>query len=350
MITIFIATALMEAFSALFLFRYFAAIDYFLYPSGFSTAFLIKKATRRLHTVVSSEPSPLFIPDKELGYTTIPGRYRVRFALDGESLLFTLTVSKPGIRATAYTKHLQGRSMYVFGDSFILGWGNNDEHSVPWLLQQKFPSYDVVNLAQAGYGITHAVIQHKAMSSKMRLDDIVILPYAEFYLVRNFGAPSWMNILSRGLERNLGRKEAFLNAAYPVARSARDGTLLIEHIKHCERNREYCERSDPPQSEMIDATKAIIDYFAKVDARVVFAYVEGRDNSPVVKHARDQGLAVVDIRLRRRTPEWDNFEPFDSHPGPRAQYNFFDKLANALVQKGVIAPLNPKVVCCAESN
>ena len=40
----------------------------------------------------------------------------------------------------------------------------------------------------------------------------------------------------------------------------------------------------------------------------MFTYVEGADDNLVVKHARDRGLAVIDIRLNRNTPEWDNFE------------------------------------------
>jgi hypothetical protein len=69
-LTIIIAATLMEAFSALVLFRYFLAINYFFYPSGLATTFLIKKNSGRFHPIFSTTPSPLFIPDKELGFTT----------------------------------------------------------------------------------------------------------------------------------------------------------------------------------------------------------------------------------------------------------------------------------------
>jgi hypothetical protein len=336
-VTILIMATLMEAFSALLLFRYFSAINYFFYPRGLATAFLINKTLKKFHPIFSTDPSPLFLPDKALGYTTIPGRYRVGITLDTETLFFTYTVSKPGVRATAYTETQQPNSIYVFGDSSVLGWVNNDEHSMPWLLQQKFPHYNVINLAQPGYGIVQAMIQYQAMANKINSNDVIVLPYAQYYLERNYGTPNWMKLVSIGIQQNLGRREAFLDAGYPVVRVTRDGNLVIERLKYCEQNPTYCDGPEPEQSLEIEATKAIIDYFAEAKAKVVFTYIDGGDDDPVVKHAGDRGLTVIDIRLNQKSPEWDNFVPFDTHPGPRAQYNYFDKLANGLVAKRVIS-------------
>jgi hypothetical protein len=326
---------LMEAFAALFLFRYFSAVNYFFYPSGFATAFLIKKSLGKVHPVFSAEPSPLFVADEQLGYTTVPGRYRVGITLNNETLGFTFTVASPGVRATDYTEGHQPNSIYVFGDSSVLGWVNNDEHSMPWLLQQKFRSYKVVNLAQVGYGIVQAMIQYQGIGNKVSAKDVIILPYAEYYLERNYGTPRWMR--SMGVEQALGRRTGFLEAGYPVVRLTPEGKLVVEHLKYCEQDPAYCARPDPAQSDMVEATKAILDFFAQAKAKVVLTYIDGADDDPVVKYAEDCGLTVIDIRLKRNSPEWDNFVPFDTHPGPRAQYNYFTKLANALVARGIIS-------------
>jgi len=336
-LTIVIMVALIEAGSALVLFRYFSAINYFFYPSGLATIFLIKKSLGRFHPVFSTTPSPLFTPDKELGYTTVPGRYRVGVTLNAETLFFTFTVPKQGMRATAYTETHQPNSIYVFGDSFMLGWVNNDEHSIPWLLQQKFPNYNVVNLAQPGYGIVQALIQHRAMANKITSNDVIVLPYAQFYLERNYGAPNWMKVMSIGVEHSLGRSEEFADAGYPVVRVTREGKLAIENLKYCQRAPANCDGPDPDPSLMVEATKRIIDYFAQTEAKVVFTYFDGGDDDPVVRHAENRGLTIIDIRLGRQPSEWDNFLPFDTHPGPRAQYNYFDKLTNALLAKGIIS-------------
>jgi hypothetical protein len=38
------------------------------------------------------------------------------------------------------------------------------------------------------------------------------------------------------------------------------------------------------------------------------------------------------IRLNRASPEWDDFGAFDGHPGPIAQFNFFQKLAAVVLE------------------
>jgi len=340
-ITAAIAAALLELFSSLFLFRYHSAKEAAFVPTGSSTIYLAEKALRISPFAVtpSIDNPPLYIMDSDLGFTTLPGQYRIGFTAGTKTRFFHYTVAKRGIRATSYKQTHRPHSIFLFGDSVVLGWGNNDEHSMPWLLQAKFPNYNVLNFAQTGYGITHALIQYRAMADRVTPDDLVILPYADYYLARNYGAPSWIRTLSNGLENNLGGKKRLSKAVYPVARSTKDGDLAIEYIQiSCELNDGYCERPDPPQSEMIEATKASTRFLRKMNPEVVLAYLNGADGDPVVKYAREIGLRVIDIRLDQGTPEWDDFGQFDAHPGPTAQYNYFRKLSKALIEDRIIVP------------
>jgi hypothetical protein len=340
-LTVAIAAMLLELFSSLFLFRYYSAKEVSFFPTGASTIYLARKALRisPFHATASIDHPPLYIIDGGLGFTTIPGQYRVGFRVGTKTRFFTYTVVKRGIRATSYAETHQPHSIIVFGDSNVLGWGNNDEHSMAWLLQARFPNYNVLNLAQTGYGITHAVIQYRTMADHITPNDLVVLPYADYYLVRNYGAPSWMRTLYTGLENTVTGKERLSKAAYPVARSTKDGGLAIEYIPmSCELNEAYCKRPDPAQSEMIEATKAIIHFFRDIRAKVVLAYLSGADGDPVVKYAREIGLHVIDIRLDKQTPEWDDSGQFDSHAGPRAHYNWFKKLSQAVIENRIITP------------
>ena len=55
---------------------------------------------------------------------------------------------------------------------------------------------------------------------------------------------------------------------------------------------------------------------------------------------KSQEILVADIRPREGLYETDDLLPFDSHPGPIAQYNFFRKLADFLEGNGLVeAPL-----------
>jgi hypothetical protein len=340
-IMIAIMAFLMESFSALFLFRYYAAVESSFFPAGLSTIYLAKKALKLplFEVTRSIDKSPLYTVDDRLGYTTNPGRYRVGFSVGNQTHSFTITFVRPGTRATSYTEIQRPRSIIVFGDSVMLGWGNNDEQSMPWLLQQKFQNYNVINLAQTGYGITHAVIQYRLMTDAVTSNDLVILPYAHYYLVRNYGAPSWMQAITVGVEQDLTGKKWLADARYPVARAAANGGLSIEYIGlSCTGNKAYCAAPEPAASDMVAATNAIISFFSRAKAKVLFAYFDGPDGDPVVEHARTVGLKVVDIRLDKRGPEWSDLGRFDPHPGPTAQYNFFRKLSAFLVEHRLIVP------------
>jgi hypothetical protein len=141
-----------ELIAAYMLYRYSALKQTALQPTGLVSVYLVEKALRipAFHPVSSVEPAPLFVPDDRLGYTSSPGRHLVSISLGRKTMSFVMTVPQRGERATSYEELARAHSIYVFGDSFVLGWGNNDEQTMPWLLQQRFPDYRVVNLAQDG--------------------------------------------------------------------------------------------------------------------------------------------------------------------------------------------------------
>ena len=322
-----------ELIAAYMLFRYGALKQVAFQPTGLASVYLVEKALKipAFHPVASVDPAPLYVPDERLGYISTPGRHRVSISLGRKTLSFVVTVPRPGERATSYEDLSRPHSIYVFGDSFMLGWGNNDEHTMPWLLQQRFPDYRVVNLAQDGYGITQAVLQYQQLRDSLTAGDLLILPYGEFYLQRDYGAPSWMRMLSQGLEQRLGAGDGMAAARYPVIRPGGGGELRIDYLSiSCARNGDYCSKPDPDREVMVDATKSIIRYFAAERRPLVLAFFEGRDDDSVIAYARELGLPIADIRLNRASPEWDDFGAFDGHPGPISQFNFFRKLAAVL--------------------
>jgi hypothetical protein len=43
-------------------------------------------------------------------------------------------------------------------------------------------------------------------------------------------------------------------------------------------------------------------------------------------------MQVIDIRLDRGSPEWDDFGQFDPHAGPKAHFAWFSRLSQGLSQ------------------
>jgi hypothetical protein len=126
------------------------------------------------------------------------------------------------------------------------------------------------------------------------------------------------------------------DALWPVARS-KGGELAIEYLDmDCSKNGQYCKQDDPNPAVVIEATQKIIAFFSKVGAKVVLAYLSGSDSDPVIAYARQLGMTIVDIRLDTKSPEWDDFGRFDRHPGPIAQYNYFRKLSQGLLDNKLI--------------
>jgi hypothetical protein len=327
-LTILICIVMLESFSSLFLFRYFSVTETAFLPTGPASTYLVEKALKiwPFRTIELIEPSPIYIDDERLGYSSKPGKYRISLSVGSKTYRFSITVPQSGLRATAYRKIEAPLAMYIFGDSFVFGWGNNDEQTMPWLLQQKFPQYEVFNLAQNGYGITQAILQYEQMKSFIKKEDIIILPYADYYLIRNYGAPSFLRANPYKGERR-----------WPAIRSKNDGGWTVNYITmDCNKNSKYCEQKDPDQSVLIEATQRIIGYFSKIPSKVVLMYLNGMDDDKVVSYARQVGMPVVDVRLDRKSPQWDDFLPFDGHPGPIAQYNYFERLARGLTEKHLV--------------
>jgi hypothetical protein len=329
-----------ELIAAYMLFRVGALHQSAFQPTGLASIYLMEKALKipTFRPVSSVEPAPYLVPDERLGYVSTPGRHRVSTSVGRKTLSFIVTVPRTGERATTYVDVSRSHDMYVFGDSFMLGWGNNDEHTMPWLLEQRFSDYRVVNLAQIGYGITQAILQYQQLRDQLRQGDLLILPYADFYLVRDYGAPSWMRTMSQGAERRLGASDMTL-ARYPVTRPGSDGEPRIEYLNiSCTRNGDYCDKPDPDRETLVNATKSIIRFFAAEKRQLVLAFLQGADDDPVISYARDLGLPIADIRLDHASPEWDDFGVFDGHPGPLAQFNYFEKLSRMLVEQHILKP------------
>jgi hypothetical protein len=330
-----------ELMAAYLLFRYSAAEQTALHPTGLASVYLVEKTLKipLFRQVSRVEPAPLYVADERLGYVATPGRHRITISVGKKSLSFVMTVPRAGERSTGYIDTPRARSIYVFGDSFVLGWVNNDEQTMPWLLQQRFPDYRVVNLAQNGYGLTQAVLNYQRLRDRLQTGDVLILPYADFYLQRDYGAPGWMRSLSRGIEQRLGGNDAMAGARYPVTRPGADGLPTIRYLAiSCSAPGNGCEGAEPDRATMAESTKSILRFFAAEKHPVMLAFLQGAADDPVVAYARSLGMPVADIRLDRATGEWDDFGIFDGHPGPIAQFHYFEKLSRALLECHLLGP------------
>lgn len=296
-----------------------------------------------LHTVsVSSDPSPLYIYDENLGYTMAPGLYRITLANlrdDPPDLYkFWATVEAEGSRATSHVPRCSERNVWVFGDSVVWGWGNNDEQTFPWLLQARYPHVHFLNYAQNGYGTIHALVQVRALAGRIDADDLVIVGYQSYLNRRNVASPSRLRAIDTG-RWSVQHAE---RARHPYG-VLEDGGLRVEFVGlSCANNDGWCDQPDPPDEDMVAVTKAIFAAIrAETEATLVVAFMEGEDDDPVVAFLREQNVPVADARPRAGIYQIDDFAPFDSHPGPLAQYHYHRKIAQFLEQQNYLDRAGP---------
>lgn len=161
-----------------------------------------------------------FMPHPKLGYINHPGKFKV--TLNNSSYSFNVTNLDNSLRVTrALDTHdgtYSNKEIWIFGDSFTYGWGVNNEETYPWLLQEEFTNYKVLNFGISGYGPLHSLIQFKEAIKNNEKPCLVILAYASFHDMRNTS--------SRSRGKRLKRLDkANWNLIEPYVRIDRKGIL-----------------------------------------------------------------------------------------------------------------------------
>ncbi len=237
-------------------------------------------------------PRSPYGPEPLLGYGDREGVYTVTLTqpATGASHAFDLTVDHSGRRITSlHPERYAGRpEVWVFGDSYVYGWGNDDTATFPYLLQQGLPELRVLNFADNGYGNIHGLLQlRRALSMPdQRPPAIVVAAYADYLKVRNVAAPSRLQTFAAADPRRWdGDVELF---RHPRGR-LRAGRLEVDYVPLFDSR----PGPDPTDAEQIAVTQQILtEMYVAADAsgaRSVLAFLEGADTDEVVTHARNLG-------------------------------------------------------------
>jgi hypothetical protein len=271
-----------------------------------------------------------------LGYTQLPGRFTVFFwdtSFVSNHLPNTLRITHP---LETYGEAKTKDEVWIFGCSFTEGWGLKDDETYPWLMQEKFPEYEIVNFGVGGYGTIHSLIQFReALAAKT--PKVAVLAYANFHDERNtFSRQRQKWVVTA---RNLGP------IAQPYARFDGQGNLqylfgagdykefplmrysALAHYIEIKYN-QLEERSIHSH----DVSKALILEMAKIanehHVKFVVAGIASSDGTlDMLNFAREHGISSIDISVDLKAPA---NRLSDGHPSAVANRQFADKLAGFL--------------------
>jgi len=274
----------------------------------------------------ATPPMP-FQADPIYGRSFRPGTYVIVFCPTARTppvkYRWTVTIERDGGRRTAYERSDHPRRVLLLGDSFVFGWGLNDEQTASWLLQSYFANqYTVQNISFGGWGTTEELITVRRFADSLGQDDVVILGYADYYKRRNVAAPSWLRVLTSPAVR-----AAYEGVGLSVARAhTSHSSVAIDFVPlSCKMADKYCDQPDPSQNVMNATTIALYKEVAdRIKSRLAVLYLQGPDEDPVLSFLRKRNIPIIDGRLDQSKYYMDdNIAGYDTHPGPIANYSWF---------------------------
>ncbi|MGB8689093.1 MAG: SGNH/GDSL hydrolase family protein [Microcoleus sp.] len=288
---------------------------------------------------VAFEPKGnFFTKDSELGYKHLPGKFKVtlngNYSFNATHLNNSLRITHP---LNTYNLQSTKPEIWIFGCSFTYGWSLNDNQTYPWLLQEKFPEYEIVNFGVNGYGTLHSFIQFKEAIKHANKPKVAVIAYAGFHDRRNtllrarskqMAAWNQLGILFQPDARLKGDRDFTYSMAkleyreFPLMRVSALSHFLEVNYNQLE---EGLYRSH-------EVSKAIILEFHRLaEANGVKLVVAGINagSAKMLEELSREGIATVDISVDLKIPANNNL-PHDLHPSAIANRQYAERLEGFL--------------------
>jgi hypothetical protein len=344
-----IAALAVESFSAYVLYRHYARLEHPFYPAGSATLELARNVAAKAEghpgdeVVVTIDHGPLFRANTILGYSMYPGTYRITERRYHQSHVFDLTVDEHGRRITSATAKTGTRRIYLAGDSAMFGWGLNDDETMAWLLQSRFPNYDVENLSLTSYSTVQTLLELEHADPKVAPEDTVVIAYHP-PLTNDFNVASdeMLFFLRTGFEHQLGDDDLVHHMVIPFGTIDAQGKLEIQHyaVVACARPAAPASECPPrqlaPDQSNLIAERAFDAVLAAHPGHVVIALLGGEESDPVLEHLRSSGVMIADLRREKSEPDATDAVTIDQHAGPFWHHSLAERLGNYLDQMHLV--------------
>lgn len=271
------------------------------------------------------------------GYTQLPGKFKVTLPT-GYS--FTVTHDTNALRIThpprAQTEPSK-REIWVMGCSLTHGWCLNDEETYPWLVQEQFPDYEVINCGVEGYGTLQTRLQFQELLQQRGKPHTVVLAYGTFQDFRNtfirvrqksIAALNFLGPMEQPYARfnDKGDLDYFMAPVvyreWPLMRQS-----ALVHFLEDRYNTWEARRS---KSEWISAELILrfAHYCKEQGIQFVLAGISS-DSGGMLEFCRQRGVKVVNISVVLAEPGNTNL-PHDNHPSAKANRVYAQRLTDFL--------------------
>lgn len=244
----------------------------------------------------------------------------------------TLRITHP---LATYNELRPKKEIWIFGCSLTYGWSLNNHETYPWLLQERFPEYEIVNFGVSGYGTIHSLIQLREALQTGRVPALIILAYAGFHEERNVFLRNAQKIYA--LYNKLGP------GVYPYARLETDGMLsyhvtdlnyhefpLMRYSALSHFLEQIYNNWEANYYHIRQVSEALTLEMAGLARKngipfVIAGITASPGTSRMLSLVQQQGFKAVDISVDLKIKENNNL-PHDLHPSAGANRQYADKL------------------------
>jgi hypothetical protein len=330
----------------------FRIITYLIFPIFLSTTsaeIILRVAGYKPWQIenlnVTVEPKGnFFTKDAELGYKHLPGKFKLtlngNYSFNATHLNNSLRITHP---LNTYNLQSNKPEIWIFGCSFTYGWSLNNNETYPWLLQAKFPNYEIVNFGVNGYGTLHSLIQFKQALQQGKKPKIAVIAYAGFHDRRN--------ALLRARSKQMVAWNKLGILFQPDARLTDNGgfsysmakleyrefpLMRVSALSHfLEINYNQLEEQMHKSREV--SLAIIREFYSLAEANNVKLVVAGINagSAKMLEELSKEGIATIDISVDLKIPANNNL-PHDLHPSAIANRQYAAKLGSFL--QGLAAP------------
>ena len=295
--------------------------------------------------ITSVEPGGrLYRKHPTLGYANLPGKLTITLKT---GLKFQVNNGNDGLRITrppgTALASVDPKQMWIFGGSFTYGFCLNDAETYPWLLQERFPNFEVVNFGVGGYGTLQSLIQlQEALAGGRTPPALLIVAYAVFHNMRNCcHRIYWKNLIP-----SMDLEEIYL----PRASVDQNGKLICKYVKLEYTPFPFMDRFallnrletaynvwEDRLPEGLQTAKAIFREINRICRHrqivpVVASLTPDKITRKVLEYCRGLGMFTTDISVDITRPE-NICYPYDNHPNAKTNREYARRLGDFLQGK-----------------
>jgi hypothetical protein len=295
-------------------------------------------------------PGDYLVPDATVGYLLKPGT--ITIALPGP-FSFKMNHLSSGLRITHpanFKPEEPSKEIWIFGCSLTHGWSLNDEETYPWLLQEKFRNYEVVNFGVEAYSTIQSFLQFQQALEKRQKPVVAVLAYGSIHDSRNTLNRSWMKMRVPASPRYV---PGSISLPYMKWRPHGQPELLHKPLEyHGVPFLKYSALAnliDDTYNHSLEKTyhsheisKTLIEDFARLcKSNGVEFVVAGMLSDPatteMLEYLNGKGIMTVDVAVDLNLPENTNL-PYDDHPSALANQQYARRLRGFLCGKSLAGP------------